>query len=172
MKASPSIPYGNYPMPVSMAQAPGEHPHCWVPLAREAYQWYPIVVATHEHERVEILLANLLFASPEVASNTPVPTVPESDAEGSYSVSWTAVGMATGHELEERAFTGSWSQAHGGIGYTWEYPLHIWLKRAIFDRAHKRPSTALSALEVCRRRPRAYPDYLGACGCADRKLSG
>ena len=27
-------------------------------------------------------------------------------------------------------------EAHGGIGYTWEYPLHIWLKRAIFDRAY------------------------------------
>jgi len=26
------------------------------------------------------------------------------------------------------------TQAHGGIGYTWEYPLHIWLKRALFDR--------------------------------------
>ena len=27
-------------------------------------------------------------------------------------------------------------QVHGGIGYTWEYPLHIWLKRAIFDQAY------------------------------------
>lgn len=26
-------------------------------------------------------------------------------------------------------------EAHGGIGYTWEYPLHVWVKRAIFDRA-------------------------------------
>jgi alkylation response protein AidB-like acyl-CoA dehydrogenase len=25
-------------------------------------------------------------------------------------------------------------EAHGGIGYTWEYPLHVWLKRAMFDR--------------------------------------
>jgi alkylation response protein AidB-like acyl-CoA dehydrogenase len=25
-------------------------------------------------------------------------------------------------------------EAHGGIGYTWEYPLHIFLKRAMFDR--------------------------------------
>lgn len=26
-------------------------------------------------------------------------------------------------------------EAHGGIGYTWEYPLHIFLKRAMHDRA-------------------------------------
>lgn len=26
-------------------------------------------------------------------------------------------------------------EAHGGIGYTWEYPIHIFLKRATFDRA-------------------------------------
>lgn len=24
-------------------------------------------------------------------------------------------------------------EAHGGIGYTWEYPLHLWLKRAMHD---------------------------------------
>ena len=27
-------------------------------------------------------------------------------------------------------------EVHGGIGYTWEYPLHIWLKRAVFDRVY------------------------------------
>jgi len=27
-------------------------------------------------------------------------------------------------------------EAHGGIGFTWEYPLHIWLKRAMFDYAY------------------------------------
>jgi len=27
-------------------------------------------------------------------------------------------------------------EAHGGIGYTWEYPLHIFLKRAVFDRTY------------------------------------
>ena len=33
-------------------------------------------------------------------------------------------------------------EAHGGIGYTWEYPLHIFLKRAMFDRtAMGSPST-------------------------------
>lgn len=26
-------------------------------------------------------------------------------------------------------------EAHGGMGYTWEYPLHLWFKRAMFDRA-------------------------------------
>ncbi|WP_419709642.1 acyl-CoA dehydrogenase family protein [Pseudomonas sp. NFX224] len=24
-------------------------------------------------------------------------------------------------------------EIHGGIGYTWEYPLHLWLKRAMYD---------------------------------------
>lgn len=28
------------------------------------------------------------------------------------------------------------TEAHGGMGFTWEYPLHVFLKRAIFDRAH------------------------------------
>lgn len=27
-------------------------------------------------------------------------------------------------------------EAHGGIGYTWEYGAHIWLKRALFDQAY------------------------------------
>lgn len=27
------------------------------------------------------------------------------------------------------------TEAHGGIGYTWEYDLHVWLKRAMFDSA-------------------------------------
>ena len=26
--------------------------------------------------------------------------------------------------------------AHGGIGYTWEYGLNIWFRRAVFDRAY------------------------------------
>jgi alkylation response protein AidB-like acyl-CoA dehydrogenase len=26
-------------------------------------------------------------------------------------------------------------EAHGGIAYTWEFPLHWWLKRALYDRA-------------------------------------
>ena len=27
-------------------------------------------------------------------------------------------------------------QAHGGIGYTWEFDLHLWLRRSLFDRAY------------------------------------
>jgi alkylation response protein AidB-like acyl-CoA dehydrogenase len=27
-------------------------------------------------------------------------------------------------------------EAHGGIGYTWEYPLHLYLKRAMHSRLH------------------------------------
>jgi alkylation response protein AidB-like acyl-CoA dehydrogenase len=34
-------------------------------------------------------------------------------------------------------------EAHGGIGYTWEYPLHIFLKRAMHDRISLASSAAL-----------------------------
>jgi acyl-CoA dehydrogenase len=27
------------------------------------------------------------------------------------------------------------TELHGGIGFTWEFDAHIWLKRAIFDLA-------------------------------------
>lgn len=27
-------------------------------------------------------------------------------------------------------------ESHGGIGYTWEFGLHVWLKRALFDQAY------------------------------------
>jgi alkylation response protein AidB-like acyl-CoA dehydrogenase len=27
-------------------------------------------------------------------------------------------------------------EAHGGIGYTWEFGVHVWLKRALFDQAY------------------------------------
>jgi alkylation response protein AidB-like acyl-CoA dehydrogenase len=27
-------------------------------------------------------------------------------------------------------------EAHGGIGYTWDYGLHVWLKRALFNQAY------------------------------------
>lgn len=43
-------------------------------------------------------------------------------------------------------------EAHGGIGYTWEYPLHLFLKRAMYDRVawggveeHRARVAALSA---------------------------
>ena len=34
------------------------------------------------------------------------------------------------------------TQAHGGIAYTWEFPLHIWLKRAVFDRMYMGSTSA------------------------------
>ncbi len=43
------------------------------------------------------------------------------------------------------------TQAHGGIGYTWEYGLHVWLKRAVFDKVfmgvpsvHRRRSAVMA----------------------------
>ena len=27
------------------------------------------------------------------------------------------------------------TELHGGIGFTWEYDLHLWFRRALFDRA-------------------------------------
>ena len=28
------------------------------------------------------------------------------------------------------------TELHGGIGFTWEFDLHLWFRRAIFDRAY------------------------------------
>ena len=39
------------------------------------------------------------------------------------------------------------TQAHGGIAYTWEFPLHVWLKRAVFDRMYM-GSTSLHRARV------------------------
>ena len=36
-------------------------------------------------------------------------------------------------------------EAHGGIGYTWEYGAHVWLKRALFDQAYLGMPRALRA---------------------------
>jgi alkylation response protein AidB-like acyl-CoA dehydrogenase len=36
-------------------------------------------------------------------------------------------------------------EAHGGIGYTWEYPLHLFLKRAMYDRMVLGSSAVLRA---------------------------
>ena len=33
-------------------------------------------------------------------------------------------------------------EVHGGVGYTWECPVHVWLKRAVFDRAFLGPPRA------------------------------
>ena len=27
------------------------------------------------------------------------------------------------------------TELHGGIGFTWEFDLHIWFRRALFDRS-------------------------------------
>ena len=38
-------------------------------------------------------------------------------------------------EPEEIIYTRGTTEAHGGIGYTWECEVHFWLKRALQDRA-------------------------------------
>ena len=43
--------------------------------------------------------------------------------------------LAKAHTTDVAVKTGRGAiEAHGGIGYTWEYPLHVWLKRAMHDR--------------------------------------
>jgi alkylation response protein AidB-like acyl-CoA dehydrogenase len=48
-----------------------------------------------------------------------------------------AAALAKAH-LADRfvAVTRDAIAAHGGIGYTWEYLLHVWFRRALFDRAY------------------------------------
>ena len=47
-----------------------------------------------------------------------------------------AVSMAKAHAAETAvAATGSALQLHGGIGYTWEHGLHVFVKRAALDRS-------------------------------------
>jgi alkylation response protein AidB-like acyl-CoA dehydrogenase len=41
------------------------------------------------------------------------------------------------------------TELHGGIGFTWEYDLHLWFRRAIFDRS------ALGSAELHRARAAA-----------------
>jgi alkylation response protein AidB-like acyl-CoA dehydrogenase len=48
------------------------------------------------------------------------------------------------------------TEVHGGIGYTWAYPLHVWLKRAVFDR------TYLGSPAVHRRRSAELAGWLAA----------
>jgi alkylation response protein AidB-like acyl-CoA dehydrogenase len=33
------------------------------------------------------------------------------------------------------------TELHGGIGFTWEFDLHLWFRRAIFDRGYLGDST-------------------------------
>lgn len=45
-----------------------------------------------------------------------------------------ALAKAFSSDLFDRAARDS-TELHGGIGFTWEYDLHLWFRRSIFDRA-------------------------------------
>ena len=45
-----------------------------------------------------------------------------------------AMAKAFSSDLFDRAARDS-TELHGGIGFTWEYDLHLWFRRSIFDRA-------------------------------------
>jgi alkylation response protein AidB-like acyl-CoA dehydrogenase len=45
-----------------------------------------------------------------------------------------ALAKAFSADLFDRAARDS-TELHGGIGFTWEYDLHLWFRRSIFDRA-------------------------------------
>lgn len=45
-----------------------------------------------------------------------------------------ALAKAFSGDLFDRAARDS-TELHGGIGFTWEFDLHLWLRRSIFDRA-------------------------------------
>lgn len=48
-----------------------------------------------------------------------------------------AAALAKAHITEVYpSITRRMIEAHGGIGYTWEYGAHVWLKRALFDQAY------------------------------------
>ncbi|MFM0394922.1 acyl-CoA dehydrogenase family protein [Paraburkholderia phytofirmans] len=53
------------------------------------------------------------------------------------AVASQAAALAKGHitELFPRVAR-RMIEAHGGIGYTWEFSAHVWLKRALFDQAY------------------------------------
>jgi alkylation response protein AidB-like acyl-CoA dehydrogenase len=46
-----------------------------------------------------------------------------------------ALAKAHCTDLYDRA-TRVCTELHGGIGFTWEYDLHLWFRRAVFDRAY------------------------------------
>lgn len=56
------------------------------------------------------------------------------DTEQDDSSRMAALAKAHACDMAVKAARAS-VEAHGGIGYTWEYPLHIYLKRAMFDQA-------------------------------------
>lgn len=56
--------------------------------------------------------------------------------EGSPNVT-AAIALAKAHITEIYAdISRRMIEAHGGIGYTWEFAAHVWLKRALFNRAY------------------------------------
>ncbi|MCW5889642.1 MAG: acyl-CoA/acyl-ACP dehydrogenase [bacterium] len=79
------------------------------------------------------------------------------EAEPSMSLWWYAAhawdhipseaprhaAMAKAHltDLYDRV-TRICTELHGGIGFTWEYDLHLWFRRAIFDRAYLGSATS------------------------------
>ena len=49
---------------------------------------------------------------------------------------WVAASMAKAHACGAAVdVAGKAMQLHGGIGYTWESGVHVYLKRAVLDRA-------------------------------------
>jgi alkylation response protein AidB-like acyl-CoA dehydrogenase len=46
-----------------------------------------------------------------------------------------ALAKAHCTDLFDRA-TRVCTELHGGIGFTWEYDLHLWFRRAVFDRSY------------------------------------
>ncbi|MBF9033315.1 acyl-CoA dehydrogenase [Rhodobacterales bacterium HKCCE2091] len=64
-----------------------------------------------------------------------------------------AAALAKAH-LADRAMdtTRTCVELHGGIGYTWDYDLHIWLKRAMFDFSYANVPTVHRARAMALRR--------------------
>jgi alkylation response protein AidB-like acyl-CoA dehydrogenase len=57
------------------------------------------------------------------------------DAESKEASSAAALAKAHITEIYPK-ITRAMIEAHGGIGYTWEFGAHVWLKRALFDQAY------------------------------------
>ncbi|ATE64224.1 acyl-CoA dehydrogenase family protein [Rhizorhabdus dicambivorans] len=76
------------------------------------------------------------------AWDTPAPEAP-----------WSAA-LAKAHATDVAVKTARAAvEAHGGIGYTWEYPLHLLLKRAMHDRMTLSSPTRLRARAAALPRP-------------------
>jgi alkylation response protein AidB-like acyl-CoA dehydrogenase len=66
------------------------------------------------------------------------------DTEPEQAALQAALAKALITENYARA-TRAMIEAHGGIGYTWEYGAHVWLKRALFNQAYLGTPRALRA---------------------------